>query len=359
MNPIRFDAAVEQPAEDEAETFQSIEDAFLKVERLQHEKEGHAMRTSHAKATAFLTGELEVLDGLPPELAQGLASRPGRYPALVRFAQGPGELLPDKISTHRGMAVKLLGMGGPRIAESTEQSSQDFVLEAGGTEFIHSTPKAFLTDIRAGVSNAPAMPQMLKSAVSNVARVTNALFGDSSKILSFLGHPSLHPLAENYFSQAPMRWGDHVAKIAFAVSDDTLQAVGEDKIDASDDDNAFRQAMTDFFAQRGAQFDLRVQLCTDLEAMPVEDATAEWSQEDSPYQTVARLILPQQESYSETRRALFDERVSFQPNNSLEAHRPLGGIMRARLRVYPLMAARRMEALGVSRAELTPENLQV
>lgn len=50
---------------------------------------------SHAKATALLSGELIIDDGLPPELAQGLAAKAGRYEALVRFAQGPGEMLDD------------------------------------------------------------------------------------------------------------------------------------------------------------------------------------------------------------------------------------------------------------------------
>lgn len=351
MTPLRYTPDVEQVADDEEETFQKIAETFEKVERLQHEKEGHAMRTSHAKATGLLSGELLIAEDLPAELAQGLAAQGRKYETLVRFAQGPGELLPDRISTHRGMAIKLLGVEGPRIAESDEQSTQDFVLEASSPSFIHSTPKAFLADIRPGVSNAPAMPQMFKSAVSNVARAMNAALGGSGKLLGFLGHPSLHPLAENYFSQAPMRWGDHVAKVAFVVSDETLAAIGETEIDASDDDNAFRHAMVDYFRRNGAEFDMRVQLSTNIEDMPVEDATVDWSQEDSPYFTVGRLIIPPQEAYTEQRRAYFDQQLSFQPNHSIEAHRPLGGIMRARLRIYPLMARRRADATGDRRSE--------
>lgn len=353
MSPVRYSPAVEQPADDEAETFDKIRDGFVGIAEAEAKKEGHEMRTSHAKATAFLTGELVIADGLPQELAQGIAAQPGRYEALVRFAQGPGELLDDKVSTHRGMAIKLLGVEGARIPESRETATQDFVLEPGPA-FIHSTPKTFLADFKGGVANAPAMPQMLKSAVSNIARATNAAleaFGGESKILNFLGHPSLHPLAENYFSQAPMRWGDHVAKVAMAVSHDTLQAIGDAQIDASDDPNAFRNAMIEFFRSNGAEFTLQVQLCTDLETMPVEDASVEWPQEDSPYVTVATLRLPPQEAYSEERRRLFDEQLSFQPGNSLEAHRPLGGVMRARLAIYPLMVERRMAANGHHRAE--------
>lgn len=343
MNPVRYSPDLECPPDDEAETIASLKEQFEKLLRLQTDKEGHGMRTSHAKATGLLTGELEIADDLPQELAQGIAARPGRYEVLVRFAQGPGELLPDKISTHRGMSIKVLGAAGARIPESREQSTQDFVLEPGPA-FIHSTPKTFLADFKMGVSNAPKMPEALKSAVSNISRATNAAIGNQSKLLSFLGHPSLHPLAENYFSQAPIRWGDYVAKVAMAVTPATLDAIGDQTIDASDDANAFRHAMSDYFERNGATFDLCVQLCTDLDSMPIEDASVEWPQDASRYQPVARLTLPPQQSFSEERRRTFDEQLAFQPDNSIEAHRPLGGIMRSRLAVYPHMTDLRMGA---------------
>ena len=340
MTALRYDPSVETFADDEAETFAKIEQAFVKISDANRETEGRDMRASHAKATGLLTGFLEVVDGLPEELAQGIAAGLGRYEALVRFAQGPGELLEDRVSTHRGMAIKLLGVDGPRIDESSELATQDFLLEPGPA-FIHSTPKTFLADCKAGVSNAPSMPMGVKSVVSKVARVTNTLIGDASKILGFLGHPSVHPLAENYFSQAPIRWGKYMAKVAMAVSPQTLESIGDKKIDASDDPNAFRHAVMEFFSNNDAIFDLRVQLNTNLDDMPIENASVEWSQEDSPYQTVAVLTLPAQEAFSENRRVLFDEKLSFSPANGLEDHRPLGGVMRARLAVYPQMAARR------------------
>jgi len=356
MSFVRYSPSVERVPEDEPETIRGLKDAFEKLARLQEEKEGHAMRTSHAKATGLLEGELEILDGLPPELAQGIAAKPGRYQVLVRFAQGPGELLDDSISTHRGMAIKVLGVEGTRIPESLERSTQDFVLEPGSA-FIHSTPKTFLADFKLGVSNAPRMPDFIKGAVSNVARATEAVLeavGGKSKLLGFLGHPSLHPLAENYFSQAPMRWGDYIAKVAMAVTDDTLAAIGDEKIDASDDPNAFRNAMESYFEAHGATFALMVQLNTDLDKMPIEDASVDWPQDESAYRPVARLHLPPQAAYTEERRKLFDEQHTFQPNDSIEAHRPLGGIMRARLQVYPVMARRREEADGHRHCEPEP-----
>lgn len=353
---VRYNPGVEQIADDEAETIAKITESFMSEVDMVAGKQGHAMRGSHAKATGYATGELVVESGLPEPYAQGLFSRAGAYEALVRFAQGPGEHLDDSVSVHRGMAVRLLGVEGETIAESDQPGIQDWLL-ATGTSFIHSTPKAFQRAFSAGVSKAPALPQAVKGAVSSLSRVAEAgleAVGLQSHLLSFFGHPVKHPLADTYFSQAPIRWGDHIAKIAMAPSAGTLAAVGGDPLDTRRP-NAFREAMIDTFATHGAAFDLMVQLCADLDAMPVEDAHADWDQKVSPYRTVARLTLPPQNAYSEARRRFFDEGLGFQPAHALAAHRPLGGVMRARLAVYRRLQDHRRGINGVE--PISPRSL--
>lgn len=63
--------------------------------------------------------------------------------------------------------------------------------------------------------------------------------------------------------------------------------------------------------------------------MPVEDASVPWPEELSPHQTVAVLHLPAQDPYSGARRRYADDVLSFNPWHALEAHRPLGSIMRS------------------------------
>ena len=62
---------------------------------------------------------------------------------------------------------------------------------------------------------------------------------------------------------------------------------------------------------------------------------------------MARLRLPRQEAFSPARRAFVDG-LSFCVSHSLAAHRPLGSIMRARLKVYPVMSRLRRETNGVA-----------
>ena len=98
--------------------------------------------------------------------------------------------------------------------------------------------------------------------------------------------------------------------------------------------NAVKDSLVSFFQHEAAVWELRVQLCTDLAKMPVEDASVEWPEDLSPSLTIARITAQPQAAYSDARRVWVDEQLSFNPWHSLVAHRPLGNIMRARFQSY-------------------------
>lgn len=350
--PVRYRPDIEQIPADERETIKQLGDTSLETQDLVLRKSGSAKRATHAKATGLLKGELVIAEGLPAELAQGLFARPGRYDALIRYAQGPSENLSDKASGQRGMSIKVLGVDGPHIAESRESTTQDWLLAPGAT-FTNSNAKTFLSSFRPGASQAPHLPQGVIIAASRAARVTEAALetvGLGNPNLTFFGRPPRHPASDTYYSQAPVRFGEYIAKVAAFPTQATLDAIGEPLVD-TDDDNAFRHAMVAFFAHNSAEFEIRVQLCTDTDAMPLDDAGIEWPEDQSPYRTVARLFLPRQNAYTEERRKYFDERLAFNPAHALEEHRPLGSIMRARMQVYMRTQDFRQHSNGAAPAE--------
>ena len=105
--------------------------------------------------------------------------------------------------------------------------------------------------------------------------------------------------------------------------------------------------MNTFFKTNPAEFDLRVQLNTGLDEMPVENAQAEWPETESQYQTVARIVIPVQPAWDTLKDKYFED-ITFSPAHALEAHRPLGGINRARLVVYKALADRRLADNGMT-----------
>jgi len=48
---------------------------------------GRAVRDAHAKGYGLVRGEVEILDRLPAEYAQGIYATPGSHDALIRFLQ--------------------------------------------------------------------------------------------------------------------------------------------------------------------------------------------------------------------------------------------------------------------------------
>ena len=350
---VRYSPEVETRHPDEDEVIEKIIASMTRESEVTAGRHNHAVRASHAKSTGLLKGELRVLEGLPGALRQGLFAQARRYPVVVRLAQGPGELLSDSVSTHRGMAIKVFGAEGPKLAGHEGADTQDFML-ATGPSFPQADAASFLVAMRALEAGTP-MPAALKQAVSTAARfaqsAVKAVGGPDVANLEFFGHTPRHPLADRYYSQAALRYGDHIAKVAVFPASRELNALGDGALDLRGNPDGFRKAVVEFFRRSSAEFDFRVQLCTDLERMPVEDASVRWPEEASSYLSVARLVLPRQEAYNPARQAYFDDVLAFRPAHSLQAHRPLGSVMRARLKTYAALSAFRHGRNGTPERE--------
>jgi len=350
MTHLRYSPEIETPEPEEQGTIDGIIRGMTEQSETVEKREKHAVRASHAKSSALAVGTLEIAPGLAPELAQGLFATPGTHPVAVRFAQGPGETLGDRVSTHRGMSIKVYEVEGERL-EGHDAPTQDFVLASGPT-FPSGTAAGFLRDGTV-IGKSAGLPEGIKSAVSAAARGFNSLLhalGTESPKADFFGHPFSHPLAEPYYSQAPIRFGSHVAKLAAFPASDAQAALEDWRLDPGEDEDGFRHAATAFFRDHEVVYEIRAQLWTNADTQPIEDASVRWPEEESPYRTVATLRLPAQDAYSPARRSHFDERMTFRPAHSLAAHRPLGGVMRARLQVYRALAAFRQRENGVTPA---------
>ncbi len=351
--PYRPD--IEVIESDEAETHEKIIQLMTDGQNITREKYGKAVRISHAKAHGLLTGELTVPAGLPEELAQGFFARPGSYPVLIRMASAPGEFTDDsKISTSRGLSLKIFGVEGEKLPPFEDITTQDFLLSTGKL-FDAGNAKQFAQAFKPNAKLAPQLSDTTKGVVSTVTRVLNEgmnAAGMNSPLLDFFGHPYTHPLAEPYYSQTPLRYGIYIAKLAAYPATPGMEALGEIHAESAD---AFRDATVAFFRAHPAEFDLRVQLNTDLETMPIEKAEAAWSEADSPYRTVAHLTIPVQQAYTPTREDFVDGDLSFNPAHTLLEHKPLGSINRARIAAYTALSATRRSENG--RPQFEPTSL--
>ena len=127
--------------------------------------------------------------------------------------------------------------------------------------------------------------------------------------------------------------------------------MSSETLDPASDPDVFRNSTIGYFAKHGAVFEFRVQLCTDLDTMPIEDASVQWPEAESPYVTVATLTLPAQDALSPARVEYVEQTLAFRPAHSLVSHHPLGSLMRARLQVYSALSTFRHHYNRAAEAE--------
>ena len=338
--PIPYRADIEQPEQDEAETSRGIDDTLRSILETTSGDYGHAVRSVHAKSHGLLEGELTVVADLPEPLAQGLFATPRTHRVILRFSTNPGDILDDDVTVPRGLAIKIFDVAGERLPGSENDTTQDFVM-ANGPAFMAVKTKDFLASLKplAATTDKAAGAKKLLSAVFRGTEAALETVGLESAMLKQLGgQPSTHPLGDTYFSQTAFRFGDHVAKFSIAPASPNLIDRAGDTINASGRPNALREAIGEVMIEGQAEWELRVQLCTDLATMPVEDASKRWDEQESPYLPVARITVPAQPAWSPARSALVDDQLSFSPWHGLAAHRPLGQINRARRSAYAMSA---------------------
>lgn len=333
--PIRFSPSLETIDPDETEVVAGLNEAFDTILQRTAEDYGHAVRSVHAKSHGILKGTMEVHDGLPPELAQGLFAKPGRYTAFLRMSTNAGDILPDTISLPRGLAIKIVGVEGERLA-GAHGVSQDFVM-VNGPVFQAKTADKFLKNLKLLAKTTDRM-EGTKVVMSSVLRGVNtaleAVGLSSSAVQSLGGAPNVDPLGETYFSVTPFRYGDHVAKFRVKpVSPDLTRRTGT-IIDTSASEDAIRETVQAEMRDTQAVWEFQVQLCRDLEAQPIEDPTVEWKEEDAPFLTVATLAAAPQDSWSPEQVQKVNEEMRFSVWTGLAAHQPLGNINRARREPY-------------------------
>ena len=133
-----------------------------------------------------------------------------------------------------------------------------------------------------------------------------------------------------------MRHGDYVAKIRVAPVTENTTRVIHRELDLRGRPDVLYPTLVDELQASAFDFDLQVQLCTDLEAMPVNDTTVEWPEKLSPFVTVGRVHVPRQD-LSGTGNFEKTDALAFNQWRVTEEHRPLGEIMRVR-RIYSASA---------------------
>lgn len=349
FKPLLYDPSYEQPEPDEAELIQEINDTLADIQKKTFQSEGHAIRSVHAKGHAILTGELQVFDNLPSYLAQGLFAKPGTYSIVVRISTQPGDVLPDSVSTPRGFSFKVAGVEGQHLPDSDESDTQDFIL-VNNSPIFPKKLKDFLNGLKRFdtlTNKAEGLKEGISKVLRTVGEVTEKLGGSDAGVMPDMGgQPATHPMGDTYYSQVAFLYGDYMAKFSLTPVSTNLTSLKDQPVDLDSDDYALRHLMQTFFTTNGGEWEFGVQLSTDNKKMPVEDASVEWPEDESPYFTVGKITIAPQEAWTDGKAAVADDKMYFSPWHGLAAHRPLGSVQRARNTTYKASAEFRRNMYG-------------
>ena len=333
QSPIRYRPDVEQPQPDEQATVTDLNETFDTILERTAEDYGHAVRSVHAKSHGLLEGELTIDSDLPAELAQGLFAQGGRHKVLIRLSTNAGDILPDAIGLPRGLAMKVFDVAGDRLPGS-EGTAQDFVM-VNGPVFQAKTAEKFLGNLKLLAKTTDRLEgtkKVVSAALRGVRHAFEAVGAEAPAAINSLGGaPNLEPLGETYYSATAFRFGDYIAKFSIAPVAPAMIALSGKEIAIGGREDAIREDVRTEMRTLDAEWEFRVQLCRDLEAQPVEDATVLWT---SPFVRVGTIRAAAQDSWSDAHVQQINEETRFSVWTGIAAHQPLGNINRARRDTY-------------------------
>lgn len=258
-------------------------------------------------------GRFEVVQDLPEDLRVGLFSKPGRYPAWVRFSCDIPDGKPDFKET-LGLGLKLFDVPGRKCLPPDEDApTLDFLLQNHPVFFVKNARDmcAAFQDFNGWLKEHPETAQVLD---------------DMRKVVSTV-------LGSELWSVIPYRFGE-TRYCKYKIVPEHIPVGDEPDYDNPD---YLRDDLRQRLANGEARLRFMVQVCTSIENMPLDDAMGLWDEELSPPIHVATLILPRQDIDARNQ-SRYGETLAFNPWRTLKEHEPVGSIAEARKVIYKISA---------------------
>lgn len=336
---VRWDAkGVESSPEGEEEDIKAVADMINTLQRKKFSTNREVKFATHQRSQGFIKGTFVVLENLPARLKQGeIFANGGSYPAACRYStETPDVSISDTIPQPRGFAMKLFDVHGEFFDAGKDCPTQDL-------EF----------------NSAPAIELADAKTTREIMEIRNAAEGDQENLYKMYEKrddtelqkardqvPNKHLASIRQYSQSAFRFGDYVAKFSLTPNTETQNKLYNETVKPADGDDILHQWLRDFHKSHDAEYLFQVQLLENLDDQPVEYAGKEWDEEKYPWQTVATLRIPKQDSFNYERKAFWEDHLRLDPWHGLKAYQPLGSSNRLRKYVYQRSSALRRELNG-------------
>jgi len=332
------------------------------------------LRGVHPKSHGCVKATFTINADIAPEFQVGLFAEAGKqFDAIIRFSNAAalvGSDIDKGKHGSRGMAIKVLDVGGEVLIDDNGAHNQDFLM-INQPMFAFANTEDYLRLDRVldqqgdkadgffaplQLSLNPKLTEEEKRQILAYMEAENIEEDDILRIKRSFGiiqeiqaptktSPVTNPLDAQYFSAAPFLFGaDRVMKF----SANPCAITQPTEIPNPPPDNYLRDVLTDTMrsGDEVIEFDFMVQIRHESDSFGVdnediENASSEWKDE---FHKVAKITIPRPQPEVDTTEHLAHcEKLAFTPWHSLVEHQPIGSINRLRKSVYQASADHRLE----------------
>lgn len=322
------------------------------AEKARAASDGRVRRAIHAKGHGLVVGNFHVHEPANRDYRAGLFQQRKSYKVLLRPSNGDSAVRADGARDAHGLAMRVV------LTEADLRQLGGALLVTPATEQLLGQDFVFMDEPEFFVPNIDSLAELFD--VLRETDVWQKLSGaakllrkqeDPLRIIALLAKTFTrqlrHPLATTFHSASPYALGDnHVVKYSVEPANPARFA----KLPISSEPNYLRTALAE--SLRDEPIELKFFIHVMSESMVpvgygsladiVENATLSWPALGSIKLQVASIELPRQDPTDAASQETA-ETFRFNPWHSLEAHRPLGSLNRARLSAYPASQRYRSE----------------
>ncbi|KAM3459021.1 hypothetical protein MY3296_000168 [Beauveria thailandica] len=273
---------------DESTRFASEADMLTSVQRRHNEFNRCPGKAFHRKQIFAGRGTFKVLPNLPAYARFGVFAQPHVFQSLIRLSNGSWGDYPDPKPDFRGFAIKVLDVKGPRLDDQFSDDTHHILMVqtdpfgANSFDFIKTAQEM-------DANNTEPDPEQLR------------FHGFTSSV---------------FHTQTPFCVGPYAARGRLIPSREASNTLAPAEVGAS------------LVPRLPFTWNYQLQFYVNDSGTPIEDATKPWDENESPFITVANLDIPEQENSLSFRNDIHAS--PFYLWDTVEAHRPLGEVNRAR-----------------------------